>query len=398
MTGLISVEQAVTLIRQHRFPSQPERVSINDALGRRLSAPIVAHVSRPPAAMSAMDGYAVQFANVQSAGARLKVIGDAPAGRPFSGTVRSGTAVRIFTGGVVPEGADHIVIQEHAERDGDDVIVTTGADTPRHIRDAGIDFQVDDIIVPAGTILEPAHLSVAAASNNAAVIVETRLRVGLLSNGDELKQPGSDLGPGEIINSNPYGIAGLIDRWGGEAIRLGVAADSLDSIQDHIDAANVDIIVPIGGASVGDHDHMHAAFSARGFEPIFQKVAVRPGKPTWFSCTETCLALGLPGNPASALVCAHLFLAPLLGEDWRSNLIPAKLVRSLEANGPREHFMRARLDIGDDGELTVDPAPSQDSSLLSTFVHHNVLIRRLAEEIAADSGADVRVLPIMPIL
>ncbi|MEO1323618.1 MAG: molybdopterin molybdotransferase MoeA, partial [Pseudomonadota bacterium] len=210
MSDLISVEQAVNLLRENRLERRTERVSITEALGRRLAEPIVAHVARPPVAMSAMDGYAVQLCDVAVPGTRLKLIGEAPAGRPFSGTVRSGTAVRIFTGGVVPDGADHIVIQENTERDGDDIVSLQAYDTPRHIRAAGIDFQVDDILVNAGTVLEPAHLSVAAASNNATVTVEKRLRVGLLSNGDELRRPGSELAPGEIINSNPYGLAGLI--------------------------------------------------------------------------------------------------------------------------------------------------------------------------------------------
>lgn len=398
MSDLISVEQAVGLLLKNRFPQQSERLPLTEALGRRLAEPVVAHVAKPPVAMSAMDGYAVKLSDVQRPGARLKLIGEAPAGRPFNGTVRTGTAVRIFTGAVVPEGADHIVIQENTERDGDDVICLKATENPRHIRAAGIDFELDDPLVSTGTRLQPAHLSIAAAGNNATVHVETRLRVGLLSNGDELRRPGSDLAPGEITNSNPFGLAGHIECWGGEPVMLGTASDSIESIHAHMDAAPVDIIVPIGGASVGDHDYMHDAFTERGFEPVFQKVAVRPGKPTWFSRKQDQLALGLPGNPASALVCAHLFLAPLLGEDWRYKLVPAKLTRRIEPNGPREHFMRARLDISDDGELMVEPAPSQDSSLLSTFALYNALLRRLPHDSAAESDARVQVLPILPVL
>ena len=398
MSDLISVEQAISLLRANRIPLQTERVSIEHALGRRLTKPIIANVARPSVALSAMDGYAVQFENARTAGGRLKVIGAAPAGHPFSGSVRRGTAVRIFTGSVVPDGADHILIQENAERDGDDIVILEGAEQPRHIRAPGIDFQLDDILVPAGALLAPAHLAVAAAGNNPTVEVERPLRVGMLSNGDELRPPGSDLQVGEVVNSNPYGLAGLIARWGGEPVRLGVASDSIESIQAHIDAADVDILLPIGGASVGDHDHMHAAFTDRSFEPVFKKIAVRPGKPTWFSRREKTLALGLPGNPASALVCAQLFLVPLLGVDWRTELISAALTHTLSDNGPREHFMRARIEINDDGELEVTPAPSQDSSLLSTFVHHNALIRRLVNEKAQNSGDKVRVLPIAPIL
>lgn len=398
MSDLISVEQAISLLRANRIPPQTERISIVDALGRRLAKPIIAHVARPSDAMSAMDGYAVQFYEARSAGTRLKVIGTAPAGHPFSGSVRRGTAVRIFTGSVVPDGADHVIIQENTDRDGDDVVILEDSEERRHIRAPGIDFQLDDILVPAGTLLEPAHLAVAAAGNNPTVHVERPLRVGMLSNGDELRPPGSDLQAGEIVNSNPYGLAGLIAGWGGEPVRLGVASDSIESIQAHIDAADVDILLPIGGASVGDHDHMHAAFTERGFEPVFKKIAVRPGKPTWFSRRDETLVLGLPGNPASAMVCAILFLSPLLGVDWRTRLVSAKLSQPVSGNGPREHFMRARIEISDEGELAVTPAPSQDSSLLSTFVHHNALIRRLANEKAQESGTSVRVLPIAPIL
>lgn len=394
MSELISVEQAVELLRSSRLPIKTEQVSIDLALGRRLTSPVIAHTSQPPSAMSAMDGYAVRLDDVRTPGARLKLIGEAPAGRPFDGQVRSGTTVRLFTGSVVPDGANHIVIQENTERDGDEVISLKAYDQPRHIRAAGLDFVEDDILVETGTVLAPAHLAVAAASNNAAAQVETRVRVGMLSNGDELRRPGSDLAPGEIINSNPFGLAGLIQAWGGEAIDLGIAADTRESILDHIEAADVDIFLPIGGASVGDHDHMHAAFCAAGFDPVFQKVAVRPGKPVWFSKKSQTLALGLPGNPASAIVCAHLFLAPLFGIDWRTALTTAGLTREIDENGPREHFMRARLRVNDDGELEIDPAPNQDSSLLRTFVTCNALIRRLPNDAALIAGQKIRALPI----
>lgn len=398
MSDLISVEQAVNLLRENRLPRQFERVAIAEALGRRLAEPIVANVARPPEAMSAMDGYAVRLSDVSVPGKRLKLIGEAPAGRPFLGTVRTGTAVRIFTGGVVPDGADHIVIQENAQRDGDEVISLQAYEFAQHIRAAGIDFEVDDILIDTGTLLEPVHLSVAAASNNATVAVERKIRVGMLSNGDELRHPGSELAPGEIINSNPYGLAGLIQRWGGDPVALGVAGDTIESIQEHIDAADVDIMVPIGGASVGDHDHMHAAFADRDFSPVFKKIAVRPGKPTWFSRTDSKLALGLPGNPASALVCAQLFLAPLLGIDWRTAFVSAELATDLPSNGPREHYMRARIEVSDTSTLVVQPAPNQDSSLLRTFVTHNALIQRLPNDQARSVGETVRALAIAPIL
>jgi len=398
MTGLISVDEALKRLLQNRLPDQSETVSLEASLGRRLAAPLMAHVDKPPAPMSAMDGYAVRLADVRQPNTVLTVIGEAAAGRPFKGAVAAGTAVRIFTGAIVPSGADHIIIQENTSRDGDVVTSLEGYDDARHVRHAGIDFKSDDVLVEPGTLLNSLHLAVAAAGNNATAKVQKRLRVGLLSNGDELRPPGSELAEGEIVNSNPFGLIGMIEHWGGECITLGTAGDSIEAIQAHIDAANVDIIVPIGGASVGDHDHMQAAFSDRGFESVFQKIAVRPGKPTWFSRKDNCLALGLPGNPASAFVCAHLFLAPLLGHDWRTHLIPARLQSSLSANGPREHFMRARIEIDQSGALVIEPAPSQDSSLLRTFVKYNALIQRAPTDPERAAGDTVQALPLSRIL
>ena len=377
MSGLISVADALDALAQNALPTRAETVAIEKAHGRQLAEAVTARVSRPPADMSAMDGYAVRLEDVREAGARLSVIGEAPAGAPFEQTVGKGEAVRIFTGGEIPTGADHIVIQEDTSRSGDEIICTDGYDAPQFIRKAGRDFHEGDTLLEAGTILGAGELGLLAAGNIAEVNVRRRPRVGILANGNELKPPGSELKRGEIVNSNPVALAELVRSWGAEPVDLGIAEDTLDAISRRIESAeDIDIFLPVGGASVGDHDLMRPAFSAAGFEPVFEKIAVRPGKPTWFSTRGETRVLGLPGNPASALVCAQLFLKPLI-TGQRHSFIKASLACDLEENGPREHFMRAFAAFTDDGRLSVDPAPDQDSSLIKPFVTSAALLRRL---------------------
>ena len=399
MSGLINVSEAIALIQANRPFPESETVPIEQALGRRLAEPVIAQRTHPPAAMSAMDGYAVKLNDVRQANAELRVIGEAPAGRPFEDAVKSGEAVRIFTGSVIPDGADTVVIQENVAREGDKVTSLQAYAKPAHIRAAGLDFATDDVLIDAGTRLRAEHLSAAAASNNSVVHVEKRLRVGLLANGDELRPPGSNLKPGEIINSNPYALTALVEGWGGDAVDLGIAGDSVEAIESVLERAkDVDVFVPVGGASVGDHDHMRTAFENRGFEPVFEKIAVRPGKPTWFSKSKDALVLGLPGNPASAMVCAHLFLSQLLGHEWRKSLVRGKLMSDISANGPREHFMRARLSWDEDGSFEVDPLLNQDSSLLRPFLTCNVLLRRQPNAPALSAGTNAEALLIGSIL
>lgn len=378
MSGLISVDQAIALLAEHALDLSVETVPLENALGARLAEPLIAKVSRPPAAVSAMDGYAVRLEDVSSAGASLKVIGEAPAGAPFAGSVGPGQAVRIFTGGVLPDGTDHIVIQEDATRDGDTLLCQQGYTSSEFVREAGRDFSQGDVLLEASTIIGPAELALAAAANHATLELFRRPRVGLLANGDELKAPGSALQPGEIINSNPVALSAMIKAWGGVPIDLGVASDSEDSIRSFIKSSDeIDLFLPIGGASVGDHDHMRGAFAAEGFEPVFEKIAVRPGKPTWFSKRGRQLVLGLPGNPASAFVCAQLFARVLISASGTLDTRPAQLGKALSANGPREHFMRADVEISPDGILVTNPADDQDSSLIGPFLNAKGLIRRI---------------------
>lgn len=390
--SLISVDDALEILLANRPGMPVDTVALTQAKGARLAAPVFATVSRPPAAMSAMDGYAVRLSDVREAGAALHVVGEAPAGQTYQGRLNAGEAVRIFTGAEVPEGADHILIQENASRDGDTVTVIDPSDTAAHIRAAGIDFKRGDRIVEAGTFIGPAELAAIASANIDMVSVYRRPRVALLANGDELKPPGSPLGRGEIVNSNPAGLLASIEAWGGLGVDLGIAIDSRDDIRAHIEKAeDADIIVPIGGASVGDHDYMRSTFAEAGFEKLFEKIAVRPGKPTWFSSRGSTRVLGLPGNPASAFVCAQLFLRPLItgaGLDTAS----AVLAEDLSANGRRETFLRAHAEVSDGGRLIVRTFSSQDSSLISPFLKANVLIRRMANAPACQAGDVVEII------
>ncbi|MEO0465736.1 MAG: molybdopterin molybdotransferase MoeA [Pseudomonadota bacterium] len=383
---MISVDEAWSIVGAHAVNTAVETVPLREAVGRTLALPIIAQLTQPPLTVSAMDGYGVMYSDVEAGGADLVVIGEAPAGRLFPGRVTTGQAVRIFTGGALPDGADHVVIQEHVHRSGDLIHIPEAEAGPKHVRKAGIDFHQGDELLAAGVTLGPAQIAIAAAGNHAQVSVHRRPRIALIANGDELKPAGSTLGPGEIIASNGYGLAALIESWGGEAMDLGIAPDHPAAIDEMIDSAKgADIILPVGGASVGDHDHMRSVFSARGLDMVFEKVAVKPGKPTWFGKLDAALVLGLPGNPASAWVCAHLFLKPLMAR--RNTLVEtSQLSGPVPSNGPRESFLRARRSR--DGVTAV---ANQDSSLLTPFLTSNVLIRRRPHAPAAALGDMVEV-------
>ena len=373
---MISVQDAISALTQHRAAGADVLTPLSKALGGRLARDVLAKVTLPPRDASAMDGYAVRFSDVGKAGAQLTVIGEAPAGSPFGGAVGQGEAVRIFTGGAVPEGADHIVIQENASREGDILTTTTTNETRRHIRKAGIDFTKGETLIAAGTQLSPAHIALAAAANHDTLPIYKRPVIALIANGDELKEPGSPVQEGDVIGSNAAGLGALIQSWGGEVMDMGIAKDSVAAITALIEAASAaDIIVPIGGASVGDYDYMRTAFKEAGLELVFEKIAVRPGKPTWFGKLGEQRVLGLPGNPASATVCAHLFLKILMNRADNIVTTKAKLTQALSANGPRETFARGRKEVSDDGIAKVTPFPRQDSSLMTPFAKANVLLR-----------------------
>ena len=395
---MISYAEAVEKIVGLRATPAVEQIKISAALGAVLAAPLIAKLDRPPAAVSAMDGYAVRLKDVSAAKTTLKLIGAAPAGAPFTGSVSAGQTVRIFTGGEMPTGADHVVIQEDTHADGTAITILPAFDAIRHVRAKSLDFASGDVLLEAGTRLGPAELAIAASANHAILDVYKRPSVALLANGNELKPAGTQLEHGEIINSNPPALSALIRQWGGTPVELGIASDSIESIQQFIARADdADIIVPVGGASVGDHDHMFAAFEALDYMPVFRKVAVKPGKPTWCATKGQQIVLGLPGNPASALVCAHLFLKPLVTGNKGQQLVSATLANDLPANGRRAEFLRAKCEIDHTGQLQVTPLANQDSSLLHPFLEANALLYRDVDAAYAEHGSIVSVVPIRPL-
>lgn len=391
---MICVAEAVETIRGALSPLEAEEIAIEEAAGRTLAAPVVAALSQPPFAASAMDGYAVRFSEAQAEGARLSLAGISSAGERFAGPLPARGAVRIFTGAPVPEDADHVLIQEEARAEGGEIVVTKAQPKPGNIRAAGIDFRDGDRVLEKGARLTGPALALAAAAGAARLLVARRPRVALIANGDELVPPGKARSPDQIICSIPYGLAPMIESWGAQAVFLGVAPDDRGAIRRLVEQAmDCDLVVPIGGASVGERDFMRAVFADLGFQPLFQKVAVKPGKPTWFAPGKNAAALGLPGNPASALVMAILFLKPaiarLSGRREEEAVIRARTESALPANGSRETYLRARLIEGEDGARRVAAFENQDSSLLSVFARADVLVRRPAGAPPAPVGAPV---------
>jgi len=402
MTAPLTVEQALARILSdvEAFGSGDcETIPLESSLGRVLGAPIETRDWQPPFDASAMDGWAVQAGDVERLPARLRVIGEAAAGHPFVGRVASGEAVRIFTGAPVPAGADAIVIQENTRRDGDDVIVAEGQPDPEHIRARGSDYGPTRRVASPGDRLSPRLMTLAAATGAARVCVRRRPTVAILANGDELVEPGTvELAPGQIRASNHIGISALVEATGGVPNRLGIARDTRASLAAHVErAALADILVTIGGASVGDHDLVAPTLQARGMALDFWKIAMRPGKPLMFGRLDRQRVLGLPGNPVSSLVCARLFLVPLLRallglEPEPDRAVTARVSVDLAPNGARAHYMRAITRQSADGDLSVEPVPSQDSSLLTPLASADCLLVRPIGAPAVAAGSRVPIL------
>ena len=390
---MLSVAQARRILLEGVVPLESERAPLSALAGRRLAETVIARLTQPPFPASAMDGYAVRYADAHL-NARLRIIGEAPAGTPFDGVVTDGEAVRIFTGGVVPSGADHIVIQEDATRTDDEIVITARQSGPKHVRHAGIDFREGDRLAERGDVLHEMHGGLFAAANIPHAMVCRKPVVAMFANGDELREPGASLSPGEIINSNRYALSALIEAWGGTSQYLGCAPDDPHAVERKFEeGCEADVIVPIGGASVGDHDYVKSAFEAAGGVIEFSKVAVRPGKPTWCGRLGAARVVGLPGNPASAIVTAALFLQPLiramLGDPMEAEAFQRAILDApLPKNGARESYLRAVWRMDDRGGA-IKPAPNQDSALLSPFASANALIRRRAEEGPASHGDSV---------
>ena len=389
---MISVEEALASVLSLVRTVEAEAVPLRAAAGRVLAEPVVAARDQPPFAASAMDGYAARSADA-APGAALRVVGEAAAGRPFEGRVGPGEAVRIFTGAPVPEGADRIVIQEDVERRGDRAVVGEGLDPGPHIRPAGGDFAAGARI-EAPALLTPERIALAAAMGCAAPRVARRPVVALMATGDELVPPGEPPGPGQVVASNAYGLAAMAEAAGAEARLLPIARDDRASLEMGFALARgSDLLVTIGGASVGDHDLVAPVARDLGVALSFHRVAMRPGKPLMAGRLAAMALLGLPGNPVSALVCGRVFMVPairrMLGLDPRERTLSLPLAEPLEPNGPRRHYMRARrLDGG------VAAAARQDSSLLSVLASADLLILRAPRDPARPAGHRVECLPL----
>ena len=396
---LVPVAEALERLLEGAAPVPGESVALADAAGRVLAQPVVALRTQPPFNASAMDGYATRAADVASAPARLSVVGMAPAGRGFTGVVGKGEAVRIFTGAPLPEGADTIVIQENVRDLGDgEIEVTEPTAAARNVRRRGLDFGEGDILLDKGRVLDPAALSLAASANHPSLQVVRQPLVAIIATGDELLPPGSALGPDQIISSNAYGVAATARSVGARALDLGIAADrpvAIAALVQKAVEAGADVIVTLGGASVGDHDLIHDVLTSQGMQLDFWKIAMRPGKPLMFGRLGNIRCIGLPGNPVASIVCSQLFLKPLLarlgGRDHKQDIRTAQLGAAMQANDLRQDYVRAVV-REDAGALVATPFGIQDSSMLRMLADANGLIVREPFAPAAQAGAECRVL------
>lgn len=378
---MLSVDEARARILAHLRPAATEVLSLSESWGRVLAAPVMARLTQPPADMSAMDGYALRAVD-GAVGEPIVVVGQAPAGRPFAGRVAAGQAVRLFTGSVVPEGADAVLAQEDVDRDGDRIIVRETALAGRHIRRAGQDFAAGDVLALDGTRLGARLIGLIAAGNHPWVPVHRRPRIGILATGDEIALPGEPLSTGGIVSSNAHALAALIRVAGGAPMLLPIARDdpaAIAAVADQV--AGIDLLVTTGGASVGDFDLVQASLSTRGFELDFWRIAMRPGKPLLFGRLGGIPVLGLPGNPVSAFVCAVLFLMPALArlaglDDATVPVTYARLGCAVPANDHRADHLRASLASDGAGGWIASPFARQDSSLLRLLASAGCLVVR----------------------
>ena len=398
-TSALTVEEALARILAGVTPVAATALCpLFAADGRVLASPLAAKLTQPPFNASAMDGYAVRAADVARLPATLTVVGQSAAGHGFRGELRSGEAARIFTGAPVPPGADAIVIQENTTREGDRVSVRDGEIDPAYVRPRGGDFKAGDVLIPAGRRLSARDITLAAAMGHAELTVRRAPRVAILATGDELVPPGTTPQADQIVCSNTFGIAAMVRAAGGDPVLLGIAADTRDSLEAKIaEAEGCDILVTVGGASVGDHDLVAPTLQKHGLSLDFWKIAMRPGKPLMFGTLGNQRVLGLPGNPVSSLVCARLFLMPLvralLGLAPEPNrTLTARTAVALAANGPRAHYMRATTRRGDDGQLEAIPVRSQDSSLMAPLAEADCLIVRPIRAPAQAAGSAVPVM------
>ncbi len=392
----LSVESARTRMLGALQPLGIEAVPLQQACGRTLVESVFATRDQPPFRSSAMDGYAVRCADL--APGRLKVAGEAAAGSAYLHALEPGEAVRIFTGAPVPAGADAVVPQERVRREGAEILIDEATQPGRNIRGIGVDFAAGASLVEPGTRLRAGHIALIAATGIASINVRRAPRIALLATGTEIAMPGTAAGPNQIYDSVTFGLAAMIDGWGGLARRCAASPDDAAAVSSALGDAlgDADLAVLVGGASVGDYDVVKQALAPRGLEIAVPKIAMRPGKPTWFGTIDSKPVLGLPGNPTAAFVCAFLFLRPLLdaflARHSPSNCVAAVLDGQIDRNGENEAYVRALATVGADARLTVRPFDNQDTSLVSVFAAANALIRRLPGAQPAARGESVDVL------
>ena len=394
---MISVADARTRILDAFLPLPTETVSLENGLGRVLSQDLAARLTQPPKDVSSMDGYAVRSTDLDAAPATLNLVGAAPAGGHYDRTLQAGECVRIFTGGPLPEGADTVVIQENVSAEDKLIRGSEPIAAGRNIRRAGLDFAKGDILLKAGTRLSVRDIALAAAMNHAWVPVRRAPRVAILATGDELAMPGDPLGENQIVSSNSLALSAFLRSCGAVPTILGIARDESQDLKPLLSAARgADLLVTTGGVSVGERDLLSTRGDAFGLEVVFWKIAMRPGKPLLFGRLGGVPLLGLPGNPVSVLVCAFLFLEPLLAklsglQDARRIWQKAELAAALPENDRRESYLRGRCRRNEDGYLIVTPESAQDSSMLAVMAQSDCLIRRPPHAAASEKGCEVDV-------
>ena len=399
--ALLAVEEALATVLGSALAMPPEYVDLMAAFGRVTAEPLNALRTQPPFDASAMDGYAVRAQDLVT-DTPLTVIGEASAGQGFAGSLAPHQAVRIFTGAPVPYGADTIVLQEHVTRAAGVITPTTDKDRLRHIRKAGLDFNKGDALIAKGLRLSPQTIALAAAMGHAEIPVARRPKVAILANGDELVAPGEPCGPDQIIASNQFALAGITQQAGGEALSLGIAPDDHEALSSAVQSAirqQANILVTLGGASVGDHDLIRPVLEREGMTLGFWKIAMRPGKPLIFGSLGPMLVLGLPGNPVSSIICAKLFLVPLiermlgLPAPQGDGTEPAILGTDLPENDMRQDYLRSTLMRDPHSEQWVaSPFTQQDSSMLRLISHAQALIVRKPFALPARKGELCRIL------
>jgi molybdopterin molybdotransferase len=398
---MLAVEEAHARIVAAFAPLPTEWVHLTAAAGRVLARDLIAERDQPPADTSAMDGYAVRAADLASGQATLRLAGSAPAGGAYDRELGPGETVRIFTGGLLPRGGDAVALQENARAEGDRVRIEGAVEPGSFVRPAGLDFRRGERALTDGRRLTARDIGLAAALNHAWLPVRRRPRIALLAAGDELVLPGQPLAPAQIVNSNTVALAAMVRQWGGEPVDLGIVRDRPDSLAEaSTQLRGVDLVVTLGGASVGERDLVRAVLGEHGLALNFWQIAMRPGKPLLFGRVREVPLLGLPGNPVSAGVCAVLFvrsaMCAMLGLDPKPPEVPAVLGAALGPNDRRQEYLRARISWRGDGRLEAVPATRQDSSMLAIFARADCLIKRAPFAPAMAPGTAVSVLLLGP--